>query len=95
MSDTQTTPGQSFSIAALAAGSQPLFPEAASGSFNRRDIFNNGNANIVVNLMGGSAVPGGVDTVTVVPNGSLTNVGLSNAITVSGTVGQPVTAIQR
>lgn len=95
MSDNQTTPAQSFSIAALLAGSQELFPAAASGSFNQRDIFNVGANPISVNLMGDPAVVGAADTVTIASGGSLTQIGISNAITVIGTAGQPVTAIQR
>lgn len=94
MSDSPTTPGQSFSILSLVAGTQELFPEAASGSFNRRDIYNNGANSITVNLMGTNPV-GVKDTVAIAAGGSLLNLGLSNAITVSGTAGQPVTAIQR
>jgi len=80
------------SISSLSGSSQSLF----AGDMTRHLVLivNIGNANIGVNLTGGTAAIGSGGTATIVPNGSilLDIFAPGNAITVIGTSGQPVAA---
>jgi hypothetical protein len=85
-----------YSIVSLSGASQELLPQTAN--LNRRFLMiqNTGNANIGVNLVGGTAEIGGTGTFTLVPNGSITlSNGFcpSNKINIVGTSGQPVACV--
>lgn len=78
-------------ITSLSGSSQSLVGKDMTRSFLM--IENTGNANIGVNLVGGTAAIGGAGTATIVANGALifeTDSIPGNAITVIGTAGQPV-----
>ena len=80
------------SITSLSGSSETLLAQNMQRSFLL--IVNTGNANIGVNLAGGTAAIGGTGTVTIVANGSLIfeDAGFipGNAINVIGTAAQPV-----
>ena len=83
-----------YSITSLTGSSQTLVGKDMSRSFIM--IQNTGNANVGVNLVGGTAAIGGAATFTLVPNGSMTfNIdGVpGNAITVIGTSGQSLACV--
>ena len=82
------------SITSLSGSSQTAL--AKNGNRQFLLIENTGNANIGVNLTGGTAAIAGTGTITIVANGSLLldHVIPQNAITVIGTTGQPVCVIE-
>lgn len=82
------------SITSLSGASQTL--TAALGNRQFLLIVNTGNANIGVNLAGGTAAFGGTGTITIVANGSLLldHFVPQNAVTVIGTAAQPVCCIE-
>ena len=83
-----------YSITSLSGSSQSLL--AKDGTRSYLLIQNTGNANVGVNLAGGTAAIGGTGTITLVPNGSLTfNIDSipANAINVIGTAGQPLVCL--
>lgn len=82
------------SITSLSGSSQQAL--AKNGNRQFLLIVNTGNANIGVNITGGTAAIGGTGTTTIVANGSLLldHVVPQNAITVIGTAAQPVCVIE-
>lgn len=95
MSDDRTLQFNDKSIASMSGTSQALLPV---NPFRRYLLIQNtGNANVGVNIAGGTAVLGGTGTITLVPNGSYepdSGVMPCNAMTVIGTAGQPVVCIE-
>lgn len=81
-------------ITSLSGASQALL--AANGQRNYLLIENTGNANVGINLVGGTAIIGGAGTVTLTPNGSLEFVNWipQGAITVIGTSGQALACLE-
>lgn len=91
MSNTRSVVLNDNSITSLSGSSQQIVPANATRSFLL--LFNSGNANVGVNLAGGTASIGGTGTITLAPNGSATFATGSipeNAINVIGTSGQPL-----
>lgn len=82
------------SITSLTGASQTAI--ALNGNRLFLLIENSGNANIGVNLTGGTAAIGGTGTITIAAGGSLILDVFcpQNPITVIGTAGQPVTIIE-
>lgn len=82
------------SIASLSGASQQAI--ALNGNRQFLLIENTGNANVGVNLTGGTAAIGGTGTITIVPNGSilLDHVVPQNQINVIGTAAQPLCVIE-
>jgi hypothetical protein len=83
------------SIASLSGSSQSLFSDVGSRGVVERYVCNASSANsIAINLNGGTAAVNGSGSVTLNAGGCWSG-RVSNAITVIGTAGQPVTAGER
>ena len=84
------------SITSLSGSSEQLLAQAPQLFRRWMMIQNTGNANIGVNLTGGTAAIGGTGTLTLVPNGSMI---FSNEfcpaqkVMIIGTAGQPVACL--
>lgn len=95
MARTIASKVRDYSKAALAGTSEALFPATDDGSINERYVHNASAANpIAINLSGGAAALNSAGSITIAAGGSWSG-GVTSAITVIGTAGQPVTAGER
>ncbi len=91
---TRTVHLVDHSIASLTGSSQNLVPQDMTRVYLH--IANVGNANVGINLLGGTAAIGTFGTIVLTANGSITyNTGSipGNAISIIGTAGQPITCV--
>jgi hypothetical protein len=97
MSYGASSPALSYSLAgaAVTGVSQSLFPAAAYNGFEERWVTNpSATATIWVNLFGGPAAANAEDNFSIPPGGGWSGK-VSNAVSVLGIAGQPITAGQR
>lgn len=92
MTSTHSSPVVLASIASLSGASETLFAAVAWDALEApRFAFNSGTASVWINLAGGTAVANGSNCMEIAP-GQFWRGWVTNAITVIGTAGQPLTA---